>query len=84
MDIDEKRRIREAHYATTGLFSGNKIQMPGDDATSQPASTEDNTKSLDELREEYKKVVGKPPNQRWSASYLEAQIKEANDEIDKA
>jgi len=84
MDMDEKRRIREAHYATTGLFGSNKIQMPGEDTTNQPAPNEDDTKSLDELREEYKKVVGKPPNQRWSASYLEAQIKEANDEIDKA
>jgi len=84
MDANEIRRIREAHYATTGLFGGNKIQMPGDDATSQPALAEDNTPSLDDLREKYKSTLGKPPNQRWSASYLEAQIAEAEAEIDKA
>jgi hypothetical protein len=85
MDNDEKRRIREAHYATLGLFTTNRVQMPGDESTAEP--TADETKAdptLDELREEYKKTLGKPPNQRWSAAYLQEQIKEAEAEIDKA
>jgi hypothetical protein len=80
MNVDEIRKIREAHYATLGLFGDNKIRMP-----EQPESAEDSEdgrgETLDDLREKYTKISGKPPNQRWSASHLEKLIRDAEAEI---